>query len=253
MCGRYSSSLSAADLAAVFGISDSEVRTEALAPSWNVAPTDPVYAVVERRSKDDDEVRRQLRSLRWGLVPSWAKDAKIGARLINARAESVADKPAFRRALAARRCLLPADGYYEWLKVPGQRGGKQPFFIRRRDDTPVVFAGLYEIWRDPEAPADAELLWTCSVITTEASPAVQQIHDRMPVLLAPEAWDTWVDPAYDDLEALRALLVPAPAEVLEAYPVSTAVSNVGNQGPHLVEPLPVEARSTVEDATPTLF
>ena len=251
MCGRYSSSLSAADLAAVFGISESDVRTEALAPSWNVAPTDPVYGVVERRSRDDEGVRRQLRSFRWGLVPSWAKDVRIGARLINARAESVVDKPAFRRALAARRCLLPADGYYEWLKQPGQRGGKQPFFIRRRDDTPVVFAGLYEIWRDPTAPPDGELLWTCSVITTDASPAVREIHDRMPVLLEREVWDAWVDPSYDDVEALRALLVPTPAEVIEAYPVSLAVSNVRNQGPHLVEPLAVEGSG--QDAPPTLF
>ena len=141
MCGRYSASLSPADLASVFGISDDEVRAESLAPSWNVAPTDPVPVVVERRARDEagektDEVHRQLRTMRWGLVPSWAKDVTIGARLINARAESVADKPAFRRALAARRCLLPADGYYEWMKLAD--GRKQPFFIQRRDDVPVT-------------------------------------------------------------------------------------------------------------------
>ena len=243
MCGRYSASLSTADLASVFGISDDEVRAESLAPSWNVAPTDPVPAVVERRARDEagektDEVRRQLRVMRWGLVPSWAKDASVGARLINARAESVADKPAFRRALAARRCLLPADGYYEWMKLAD--GRKQPFFIQRRDDVPVTFAGLYEIWRDPAEPPDAPLLWTCSVITTDASPAVSEIHDRMPVLLDPAEWERWLDPTYDDVEALRALLVPAAPDLLEAYPVSTAVSSVRNNGPHLCDPVAAE-------------
>ncbi|HVF21038.1 MAG TPA: SOS response-associated peptidase [Mycobacteriales bacterium] len=243
MCGRYSASLSTADLASVFGISDDEIRTESLAPSWNVAPTDPVHVVVERHARDEagektDDVRRQLRAMRWGLVPSWAQDLSIGARLINARAESVAEKPAFRRAISARRCLLPADGYYEWMKLAD--GRKQPFFIRRRDDVPVTFAGLYEIWRDPAEPADAPLLWTCSVITTDASPAVSEIHDRMPVLLSPESWERWLDPAYDDLAALRGLLVPAPADVLEAYPVSTAVSSVKNNGPQLREPVAAE-------------
>ena len=238
MCGRYSASMNAADIAAVFGISPDQVRAEQLAPSWNVAPTDPVPAVLERRSRDDDEhLRRQLRLLRWGLVPSWAKDLAMGARLINARAETVADKPAFRRALAARRCLLPADGYYEWLRQDD--GKKQPFFIRRRDDVPVALAGLYEIWRDPAGPPDGELVWTCTVVTTTASPAVREIHDRMPVLLDPGTWERWLDPTYDDVDDLRALLRPAPAEALEAYPVSTAVSNVRNQGPHLIDPVPV--------------
>ncbi len=243
MCGRYSASLSTADLAAVFGIGDDEVRTEALAPSYNVAPTDPVHAVLERRMKDDNgtptgDVRRQLRSLRWGLVPSWAKDLSMGARLINARAESVAEKPAFRKALVARRCLLPADGYYEWMKLAD--GRKQPFFIRRRDDVPAAFAGLYEIWRDPAASQDAPLLWSCSVVTTDASPAVREIHDRMPVILDPAEWERWLDPSYDDVDALRALLVPAAPEVLEAFPVSTLVSNVRNNGAELVTPIAAE-------------
>lgn len=248
MCGRYSASMSPADLAAVFDIRDEDVWTEALAPSWNVAPTDPVHAVLERRVKDEEgeptgEVRRQLRSMRWGLVPSWAKDLSIGARLVNARAESVAEKPAFRRALVARRCLLPADGYYEWLRLPD--GRKQPFFIQRRDGVPAAFAALYEIWRDPQAAPDAELLWSCSVVTTAASPAVSEIHDRMPVLLEPTGWERWLDPEYADVEALRALLVPAPAGALEAYPVSTAVSNVRNNGPELREPVAADAPETL--------
>ncbi|HVE64112.1 MAG TPA: SOS response-associated peptidase [Mycobacteriales bacterium] len=244
MCGRFSASMSTADLASFFGIRDPEVRTEALAPSWNVAPTDSVHAVLERHPRDEaggrDEtvVDRQLRACRWGLVPSWAKDRKVGARLINARAESVADKPAFRKAFLARRCLIPADGYYEWLRQAD--GRKQPFFIRRRDDVPVVLAGLYEIWRDPAGPADGELLWSCTVVTTEACSAVRQIHDRMPVLLAPAAWDRWLDPAYDDAESLRALLVPPPPESIEAWPVSPLVSSVRNQGPQLVEPITPE-------------
>jgi len=243
VCGRYSASLRSADLAAVFGISDDEVRTEALAPSWNVAPTDSVHAVLERPVKDDEgrrtgDVVRQLRAVRWGLVPSWAKDLSVGARLINARAETVAEKPAFRKALVARRCLLPADGYFEWMRLAD--GRKQPFFIHRNDGVPVAFAGLYEIWRDPAGPDDAPLVWSCSVVTTDASPAVREIHDRMPVILDPDAWGTWVDPAYDDVDALRGLLVPARAEVLDAYPVSTAVSNVRNNGAELVTPVPAE-------------
>ncbi len=244
MCGRFSASMTTADLASFFGIRAEDVRTGPMSPSWNVAPTDTVHVVLERHPRDElgvrdpSVVRRQLRACRWGLIPSWAKDRSMGARLINARAESVATKPAFRKALVARRCLLPADGYYEWL--PQSDGRKQPFFIRRRDDVPVVLAGLYEMWRDPVGPADANLLWSCTVVTTEASPAVREIHDRMPVLLPPDAWDRWLDPAYADVDALCALLVPAPAESIEAWPVSPAVSSVRNQGPQLIAPVAVD-------------
>jgi putative SOS response-associated peptidase YedK len=220
-------------------------------PSWNVAPTDEVYAVMERtpRTEEDPdregEPVRQLRALRWGLVPSWAKDEKIGSRLINARMETVAEKPAFRKAFASRRCILPADGYYEWYVLDGQEGKakpkKQPFFIRPEDGSVLAMAGLYEIWRDPSKPEDAEdrFRWTCTVLTTEATDDLGRIHDRMPLLVDRERRHSWLDPRTPATE-LPGLLTPAQLTGLTAYPVSTAVGNVRNNGPELVDPLPAE-------------
>jgi putative SOS response-associated peptidase YedK len=198
-----------------------------LAPDYNVAPTRDVHAVVAR------DGHRRLGTLRWGLVPPWAKDRSIGSRLINARAETVRSKPAFRRAFERRRCLVPADGFYEWAVVPGQRA-KQPWFIHRVDAEPLALAGIWERWRDP-ADADAGPLFTCCIITTAASADVEAVHDRMPVVLAPRAWDAWLDPATEDLDGLAELLGPAPTGLLERWPVSTAVNNVRNQGPQLAE------------------
>jgi putative SOS response-associated peptidase YedK len=224
MCGRYSASrppdLTAETYAAV-------VVDDPPPPSWNVAPTDPVSVVVQRSEG------RELRTLGWGLVPSWSKDRKGAARMINARAETVAEKPAFRAALARRRCLVPADGWYEWLALPDR--AKQPFFIGPRDGSPVAFAGLYEVWRDP---ATDELLRTCTVVTTGAVDDLRFLHERMPVALAPDVWDAWLDPSYDDAAALRGLL--APRDGFAAYPVSTAVNSVRNNGPELLDPLPAE-------------
>ncbi|MFW6775632.1 SOS response-associated peptidase [Nocardioides sp. CPCC 205120] len=250
MCGRYASTRQPDDLVDEFGVAET-VLAEPLAPSWNVAPTDPVYAVLERPPKPEEDlgVRRQLRALRWGLVPSWAKDAKGAARLINARSETVAEKPSFRRAFAARRCLLPADGYYEWYVTEQQtRAGKpvkQPYFIRPADGGTLVMAGLYEIWRDPDRAEDDpdRFRWTCTVLTTQATDDLGRIHDRMPMMVAPGAWDDWLDPtatAGPDLLDLLDLLEPALPGRLTAYPVSAAVSNVRNDGPELVAPLPVE-------------
>ena len=221
MCGRYASSRRAADLLTHFGAG--QAPTEELAPSWNVAPTDPVHVVLQR-----DDVR-QLRVVRWGLVPSWAKDPKIGARMINARSETLADKPAFRSAYARRRCLVPADGYYEWQAV-GAR--KQPWFLSARTGDPLAMAGLYEVWRGP----DDVRLWTCTVITTDAADDTGQIHDRTPLLVPRPAWDRWLDPAVPDPGP--DLLVAATAGVLDAWPVAPAVGNVRNDGPELVRPLP---------------
>ncbi len=239
MCGRYASSRRPEDLVEHFRVD--EVVTETLAESYNVAPTDPVYAVLERRGT------RQLRSVRWGLVPSWAKDISIGSRLINAKAETVADKPAFRAALASRRCLLPADAFYEWFKDPAGVRKKQPFAIRLRSGDPMAFAGLFEIWRDPAGPADAPLVWTATVITTDANRAVRHLHDRMPVVLPEKHWVPWLETANDDVAGLQAMLVPAPAKLFEAYPVSTQVNSVKHNGPELLEPL------TAEDAENALF
>jgi putative SOS response-associated peptidase YedK len=242
MCGRYASSRDVGDLVEEFDIAQVKVAAP-LPASYNVAPTDEVYAVLERPPREDRPQERQLRSLRWGLVPSWAKDPGIGARMINARMETVADKPAFRKAFASRRCLLPADGYFEWYPTEqtGPRGKplKQPFFIRPRDGGVLAMAGLYEIWRD-EALADddpAAWRWTCTVITTTAEDDLGRIHDRMPLMVAPNRWDDWLDPTHPG--ALE-LLEPATPGRLEAYPVSPLVSNVRNNGPELVEPLPVE-------------
>ena len=178
---------------------------------------------------------------RWGLVPSWAKDAAIGNRMINAPMETVAEKPAFKRAFAKRRALLPADGYFEWYGEV--KGKKQPFFIRPADGGVLAMAGLYELWRDPSVPTDAETdpwLWTVTVLTTTATDDLGRIHDRMPLLVEKQRYAEWLDPAVDDPDELRGLLVPAAPGLLSAYPVATTVNNVKNNGPELVDPLPPE-------------
>ena len=226
-----------------------------LPADYNVAPTKEVYAVVERPPRTDAgqeaaPAERQLRVMTWGLVPSWAKDPKIASRMINARMETVAEKPAFRRAFAARRAILPADGYYEWYvtdrTTAAGRLYKQPFFIRPRDGSVLAMAGLYELWRDPTRSADDPLRWkwTCTVITTTATDELGRIHDRMPLMLPRESYDSWLDPTPRPAAELIALLEPAAPGLLEAYPVSALVSNVANNGPELVEPLPVEGEDT---------
>jgi putative SOS response-associated peptidase YedK len=167
--------------------------------------------------------------VRWGLIPSWAKDPKVGARFINARRESVRDKPAFRAAFARRRCLVPADGYFEWQKVGGD---KQPYFLVAQDRSPLAMAGLYEVWRAP----DASPVWTCTVITTEAADELGHIHDRTPLVVPKDAWAAWLDPSVEDPG--DGLLVPGTPGFLDAWPVSKDVGNVRNNGPHLVEPVP---------------
>ncbi|AOT60955.1 MULTISPECIES: SOS response-associated peptidase [Streptomyces] len=270
MCGRYAASRRPEDLVGVFGIEKWEPK-EALEPDWNIAPTKEVYAVLDRPVKDAATPRpvRQLRVLRWGLVPSWAKTPEGAARMINARAETVHEKPAFRRAFAARRCVLPADGYYEWvtggderrLEVEGRRKRprKQPYFVTPADGTVFAMAGLYEFWRDPALPPDHANAWwaTCSVITTEAersplgvAPAegprsLADIHPRMPLMLTEDRWDAWLDPARTDPEELRALLAPPPGGLMRAYPVSTAVSNVRNNGPELLTELEAPEEGTL--------
>lgn len=230
MCGRYAASASQELLVETFEID--EVAGPLPPPSFNVAPTDPIPAVVERTV--GDQVVRRLVGVRWGLVPSWSRSATGGSRLINARIETVAEKPAFRKAFAARRCLLPADGYYEWYPTQriDTRGKpvKQPFFIRPRDGRPLVMAGLYEFWKDP----DGAWLVTAAIITTRATDELGHIHDRMPMIVPPDDWDAWLDPGLTT--DARALLV-APAPDLEAYQVSTLVNRVANNGPELIEPL----------------
>ena len=229
MCGRYVQASSPDLLAERFGVD--EVRIEQHAPLYNVAPRAEMPAV--RRRKDV----KVLSTLRWGLVPSWAKDPKMGDRLINARAEDVADKPAFRTAFARRRCLVPADGFYEWQPRPGQKK-KQPMFVHRRDGEPMAFAGLWEVWRDRNAGEDADWLRTFAIVTTRPNDLLAPIHDRMPVILPESAWDTWLDPESEPA-ALEPLLVPAPDESLAVYPVSLLVNSADNDGPELVERIEV--------------
>ncbi|MFB9832131.1 SOS response-associated peptidase [Actinoallomurus acaciae] len=188
---------------------------------------------------------RELNIARWGLVPFWAKDVSIGARLINARVETAHEKPAFRRAFALHRCIVPADGYYEWQAAGG--GSKQPHFIRPADGGVLAMAGLYAVWRSPDA-AGGRLL-SCTILTTEATDDVGRIHDRMPMLVEPERFAAWLDPDLTDPEEVRSLLVPAAEGRLESYPVSTAVNKVANNGPELVRPLPQMGTSSVSPLT----
>ena len=180
---------------------------------------------------------RVLTTFRWGLVPSWAKDPGVGNRMINARAETVATKNAYRKAFRKHRCIIPADGFYEWKVVPGQKR-KQPMFIDRPDGEPMAFAGLWEVWRDPNDPGRE--LHSCTVITGPANEKMAEVHDRMPVMLPPSVWDTWLDPEVQDVDLLGTFLVPAPPEVIQLRPVSPEVNNVRNTGPHLLDPFEPE-------------
>lgn len=241
MCGRYASTRDPATLATEFDAVDgaADGAGETPEPDYNVAPTKPVLAVVDRHPRGEDGVPdpsrtvRSIRTMRWGLVPSWSKDDKGGARLINARSESAAEKPAFRTALRKRRCLLPADGWFEWQRQPGGPG-KQPFFMTRADGSVLAMAGLWEIWRPPGASRDDMPLITATVLTTEAVGPLQEIHDRMPLVLPRSRWSAWLDP---DVEETGDLLAPPGADLvaaLELRPVSSAVNNVRNSGPDLV-------------------
>ena len=226
MCGRFVSTATPSQLADYLRADD--VRTEALDPSWNVAPTDPVYAVAE--NKDE---QRLLGSYKWGLVPFWAKDAKGGPKMINARAETLASK--FRRTFERRRCLLPADGFYEWEKL--EDGTKQPWFIHRADGAPMVFAGLWEVWKPEGAAEDEPPLRTCSIVTTAANDLLARIHDRMPLVLGPNDWDEWLDRDVTDVSRLQHLLRPADPRLFDMYEVSRAVNSVRNNSGELVEPI----------------
>lgn len=248
MCGRYAASTHPDKLIEIFEVDQIEtgpgVGADGLAewtrPRWNIAPTDQVPAVLER-DRDDTAVR-VLRGLRWGLVPSWAESPSRGAPLINARLETVDVKPSFRKAFASRRCLLPADGYYEWQ--PAQRQGrnyKQPYFLAPRSGL-LVMAGLYEFWRDPTAVGTAqEWLISCAIITTRATDESGQVHDRMPVQVARQNWDAWLDPGLRQAAAARELLhLPEPGEML-VRPVSTKVNRVTNDGADLVDQIDLTA------------
>ena len=228
MCGRFVSASPPDEIAKYFDATAPEALLE---PSYNVAPTNDVYAVLS-----DGEVRR-VDAFHWGLVPGWAKDPKVGSRMINARAETLATKNAYKPALKRRRCLIPADGFYEWRKVPGAKQ-KQPYFVSRPDGERFAFAGLWEVWRGPrdaEGKQTGEPLRSCTIITTTPNREMAKIHDRMPVILPPAAWDTWLDREVDDLELLGRLLVPADPSLTVMHPIATDVNNVRNDSPSLTD------------------
>jgi putative SOS response-associated peptidase YedK len=233
VCGRYAASRNPDDLVVEF----EAVRAEGQPPlpaDYNVAPTKDVYVVRQKKERDAEgaptgATHRELCAVRWGLVPSWAKDASVGNRMLNARVESLTEKPAFRTAARSRRCLVPADGWYEWAKRLDSPG-KQPYFITPEDGSVLAFAGLWEVWGRGD-----ERLYTCTVVTAPAVGALQEIHERMPLVLPRERWADWLDPGREDVEALAQPTPPELVEGLELRPVSTRVNNVANNGPELEE------------------
>jgi len=217
MCGRYTLRTPVDNLAERFEIDDAP---SSIAASYNIAPTQGVATVLVEDGK------RKLEMLHWGLIPSWADDPSVGNKMINARAESVAEKPSFRKAFRNHRCLVLADGFYEWQKTGN---GKQPYYIRMEDDSPFAFAGLWESWQNSRD------IRSSTIITTDANDVVSPIHNRMPVILHPEDYELWLDPDFDEKEPLTTLLKPYPAEAMEAYPVSRSVNSPSNNEPSIIE------------------
>jgi putative SOS response-associated peptidase YedK len=259
MCGRFVSARKRLELLEEFAVERDRVG-EDRNPDYNVAPTKRIYAVLDRKDADEPP-KRELRLVRWGLVPSWAKDTSGGARMINARSETVATKPAFRSAFTRRRCIIPADGYYEW-QTEGKT--KKPFYIYRTDGGILAFAGIYELRRDESVPAEDELAWywSAAIITTAAADDIGKIHDRTPMVVTPESWADWLDPANNEKELLLATMLPATspgaAGGLTSHSVSTAVNSVRNNGPELVDPLaddgsPAPGSGSGEGERPALF
>jgi putative SOS response-associated peptidase YedK len=222
MCGRFLLTASGEELANLFELAE----VPSLEPRYNIAPTQPMAAVrlVEGTSK------REWVWLRWGLVPSWSKDPRSGIKAINARSESVAEKPAFRSAFRRRRCLVPASGYYEWRTIGGK---KQPYLIGFRDGKPVALAGMWERWKGPSG----EVIDSCSVLTTEANELVRSVHDRMPVILEPRSFQEWLDPFSVPADSPGSLLRPFPSERMIVYPVDSWVNNARFEDPACAQPL----------------
>ncbi|MEE6273619.1 SOS response-associated peptidase [Georgenia wangjunii] len=243
MCGRYASFRQAQAIADSFDVVEISDEADAVPPSFNVAPTQPVRILLERPLPDggDDPLarrafRREMHAARWGLVPGWAADPSVGARMINARAETVADKRAFAKSLATRRCVVPADGYYEWRRDPA--GGKTPHFVHGDDAAPLALAGLYAFWRDPAKPEDDPGRWLMSttILTRAARPELAYLHDREPVMLGPDAVHDWLDPTVTSgVEALAVLGSARPG--VELHAVDAKVGNVRNDSPALIEPV----------------
>jgi putative SOS response-associated peptidase YedK len=218
MCARYS----------FFSVQvfqqEFDLDPDGVQPHYNIAPTDVVPAITQ------NEQGRSLEFMQWGLVPSWAKDPAIGNKLINARAETLAEKPSFRSAFKKRRCLLPADGFFEWK---GEKGSKQPFFVHMKSQRPFAFAGLWEYWESPDGA-----LVTCTIVTTEPNALLAKIHTRMPVIIARSDYDAWLDHSIKETSQLAPLLTPYPDGEMAMHPVTKAVGNPGFESPAIVEPIP---------------
>jgi putative SOS response-associated peptidase YedK len=232
MCGRFALFTPPVRLARYFQATLGDDVDPERRPSWNVAPTTQVLAVSARRQAPEGDLERTMTTLRWGLIPSWAKDPSTGSRLFNARGESVANKPSFRSAFKSRRVIIPADGFYEWHKL--NNGAKQPHFFTRSDGEPLALAGVAESWWDKKAE-DAPPIRSCSIITTSGGPDMDGIHDRMPVILHPDTFDLWLDPDMEDASELTSLLRPAPAGTIAHHPVGPRVGSVRNNDPELIE------------------
>jgi putative SOS response-associated peptidase YedK len=218
MCGRFAQRTPAKTLTTEFQVNDMPV----IEPRYNIAPTQDILSI---RQTDDS---REAAMLKWGLVPSWAKDISIGAKLINARSETVTEKPSFREAFKKRRCIIPADGFYEWQRSGGK---KKPYFFRMQNEHPFGFAGLWEKWK----ATDGQVLETCTILTTEANEVLQPVHDRMPVILHPDDYELWLDVDLRKLDLAKELLRPFPATEMISYPVSPSINSPLNQGAQLVE------------------
>ena len=273
MCGRYAASARPDELIEAFDVDEDHTGDPARSilkspqspppgePDWNMAPTKQAPVVLTRRRRgdtadeaDEAEPTRQLRLLTWGLVPAWSKEVTMGLRMTNARAESVLGKGAFAKAALARRCLVPAQGWYEWQVSPTAvdakgKPRKQPFFIHRADGAPVAFAGLYEFWRDREVPEGEPDAWltTFTIITTAADPGMDRIHDRQPLVLDPDQWGHWLDPDEKDPGYVQGVLDFARPGRFEAYPIGRAVGSTRNNGPHLLDPAPAAELEGVVD------
>ena len=270
MCGRYAASARPDELIEAFDVDEDHTAEPARSilknpqtpppgePDWNMAPSKQAPVVLTRHPRGHDEeegaATRQLRLLTWGLVPAWAKDVTMGLRMTNARAESVLGKGAFAKAALSRRCIVPADGWYEWQVSPTAvdtkgKPRKQPFFIHRADGDAVGFAGLYEFWRDRSLPEGDPGAWltTFTIITTAADPGMDRIHDRQPLVLDREQWERWLDPDQKDADYVQGVLEFARPGRFEAYPVGRAVGATRNNGPALVEPVPASELDGVVD------
>ncbi|MBI5652481.1 MAG: SOS response-associated peptidase [Chloroflexi bacterium] len=221
MCGRFVVKSDLQQIQLAFNVT--QVNTQ-VQPSYNIAPTQPVATIIQRAQQI------ALEAMRWGLIPAWAKDASIGAKMINARAETIAEKPSFKRSFKSKRCLIVADGFYEWKKEGAQ---KIPMFIRLKSDALFAFAGLYDVWQ----AAPDKTITSCAIITTRPNELMQTIHDRMPVILPKSAYASWLDPANQNLDELIALLQPYPADAMLAYPVSTLVNSPRHNSPECIQPI----------------